>query len=68
MLNDGIGQQMPVCRCMKWWFFANARRQLSLTMEPREQQRILRELGDAAMGEHGQWILRLRERPISTVG
>ena len=48
--------------------FANARRQLSLTMEPREQQRILRELGDAAMGEHGQWILRLRERPISTVG
>ncbi len=33
-----------------------------------ERRRILRELGDAALREHGQWILRLRERPISTVG
>ena len=47
--------------------FANARRQLRLTSEPRERRRILRELGDAAMGEHGQWILRQRERPISNV-
>ena len=29
--------------------------------------RILRELGDAALREHSQWILRKRERPISTV-
>ena len=33
-----------------------------------ERRRILRELGDAALRENSQWILRLRERPISTVG
>ena len=45
---------------------ANARRQLQRTARPSERRRILRELGDAALREHGQWLLRLRERPIST--
>jgi hypothetical protein len=48
--------------------FANAQRQLRRTTTARERRRILFELGDAAMREHGQWIMRQRERPISTVG
>ena len=47
--------------------FANARRQLARATSSSERCRILFELGDAAMREHGQWIMRLRERPISTV-
>ncbi len=45
--------------------FSNARRQLSRTDAPDERRRILRELGDAALREHSQWILRQRERPLS---
>jgi hypothetical protein len=45
----------------------NAQRQLRRTTTPHERCRILRELGDAALSEHSQWILRKRERPISTV-
>ena len=47
--------------------FSNARRQLARASSSSERCRILFELGDAAMREHGQWIMRLRERPISTV-
>jgi hypothetical protein len=47
--------------------FSNARRQLARATSSSERCRILFELGDAAMREHGQWIMRLRERPISTV-
>ncbi len=47
---------------------SNAQRQLAATTRTSERRRILRELGDAALRENGQWILRLRERPISTVG
>jgi len=43
----------------------NARRRLLRTRQPSERRRILRELGDAALHENGQWILRLRERPIA---
>jgi hypothetical protein len=46
---------------------SNARRQLARAASSSERCRILFELGDAAMREHGQWIMRLRERPISTV-
>jgi hypothetical protein len=46
---------------------SNARRQLARATGSSERCRILFELGDAAMREHGQWIMRLRERPISTV-
>ena len=45
---------------------ANARRQLQRTTRPSERRKILHELGLAALREHGQWLLRLRERPIST--
>ena len=48
--------------------FSNAQRQLTRATNSSERRRILFELGDAAMREHGQWILRQRERPISTVG
>ena len=46
---------------------ANAQQQLSRVASATERRRILRELGDAALRENGQWILRQRERPISTV-
>jgi hypothetical protein len=46
---------------------ANAQQQLSRVTSAIERRRILRELGDAALRENGQWILRQRERPISTV-
>jgi hypothetical protein len=45
---------------------SNARRRLLRTSQPRERRQILRELGDAALHENSQWILRLRERPITT--
>jgi hypothetical protein len=45
---------------------SNARRQLQRTSQPSERRKILRELGDAALRENSQWILRLRERPITT--
>ncbi len=47
---------------------SNAQRQLRSATSTTERRRILRELGDAALRENGRWILRLRERPISTVG
>jgi hypothetical protein len=46
---------------------ANAQQQLSRATTAAERRRILGELGDAALWENGQWILRQRERPISTV-
>lgn len=45
--------------------FSNARRQLARTNQATERRRILRELGDVALREHSQWILRQRERPLS---
>jgi len=45
--------------------FANAERQLARASQVNERRRILRELGDAALREHSQWILRQRERPLS---
>jgi hypothetical protein len=45
--------------------FANAQRQLGRTHSASERRRILRELGDVALREHSQWILRQRERPLS---
>lgn len=47
---------------------AHARRQLQRAQTAAERRRILRQLGDAALQENSQWILRQRERPISTVG
>ncbi len=44
----------------------NALGQLQRTRDPADRRRILKELGDAALRENGQWILRQRERPIST--
>ena len=42
----------------------------AVTAEQKEERltQILRELGDALLDENCRWILRLRERPISTVG
>ena len=47
---------------------SNAQRQLLKTTSASERRQILRELGDALLDENCRWILRLRERPISTVG
>jgi hypothetical protein len=44
---------------------SNARRQLQRATQPSERRRILRELGNAALQENGQWLLKLRERPIT---
>lgn len=44
--------------------FHNARRRIDATDDDDEKRRILRILGDAALGEHAQWILMHRERSL----
>jgi len=45
--------------------FSNAARLLQKASGLSAQQEILRALGEAALEEHGQWILRQRERPAT---
>jgi hypothetical protein len=44
--------------------FRNARRKLDEAQSDSDRRRILKMLGDAALEEHGQWILMHRERSI----
>jgi len=44
--------------------FSNAKRRIDATDSDDEKRRILRVLGDAALGEHAQWILMYRERSL----
>jgi hypothetical protein len=44
--------------------FHNAKRRIDATDDDDEKRRILRILGDAALGEHAQWILMHRERSL----
>jgi hypothetical protein len=44
--------------------FSNARRRIDATDDDDEKRRILRILGEAALGEHAQWILMNRERSL----
>ncbi len=44
--------------------FSNAKRRIDATDSDDEKRRILRVLGDAALGEHAQWILMHRERSL----
>jgi len=44
--------------------FGNARRRIDATDDNEEIRRVLRLLGDAALGEHAQWILMHRERSL----
>ncbi len=44
--------------------FSNARRRIDATDDNDEKRRVLRLLGDAALGEHAQWILMHRERSL----
>ncbi len=44
--------------------FSNARRRIDATDSDDEIRRVLRVLGDAALGEHAQWILMHRERSL----
>ncbi len=44
--------------------FNNARRRIDATDSDDEKRRILRVLGEAALGEHAQWILMHRERSL----
>ncbi len=44
--------------------FSNARRRIDATESDDEKRRILHVLGDAALGEHAQWILMHRERSL----
>jgi hypothetical protein len=44
--------------------FHNARRKLDEAQSDTDRRRILKILGDAALEEHGQWILMHRERSI----
>ena len=44
--------------------FSNAKRRIDATDNNDEKRRILRVLGDAALGEHAQWILMHRERSL----
>ena len=45
--------------------FSNAHRLLQSAEQPEVKRDILRGLGEAALDEQGQWILRQRERPIA---
>ncbi len=44
--------------------FSNARRRIDATDDDDEKRRVLRVLGEAALGEHAQWILTNRERSL----
>ena len=44
--------------------FGNARRMLDRTEDPVERREILTDLGEAALHENAQWLLRQRERPL----
>jgi hypothetical protein len=44
--------------------FSNSRRRIDATDNDDEKRRILQLLGDAALGEHAQWILMHRERSL----
>jgi hypothetical protein len=44
--------------------FRNARQRIEATDSDEERRRVLRVLGEAALGEHAQWILMHRERSL----
>jgi hypothetical protein len=44
--------------------FGNARRRIDATDDDDEKRRVLRILGEAALGEHAQWILMHREKSL----
>ena len=44
--------------------FSSARHRIDSTSDDEEKRRILHILGDAALGEHAQWILMNRERSL----
>ncbi len=44
--------------------FSNAKRRIDAADSDDEKRRVLRVLGDAALGEHAQWILMHRERSL----
>jgi hypothetical protein len=44
--------------------FSNAKRRIDGTDNNEEKRKVLRILGDAALGEHAQWILMHRERSV----
>ena len=44
--------------------FNNARRRIDASESDEEKRRILRVLGEAALGEHAQWLLMHRERSL----
>jgi hypothetical protein len=44
--------------------FNNARRRIDAAGSDEEKRRVLRALGDAALGDHAQWILMHRERSL----
>jgi hypothetical protein len=48
--------------------FANARRLVTENPQPRFQRKVLKALGEAALGEGAEWILIHRERPMEHGG
>ena len=44
--------------------FKNARRRIDASTSDEEKRRVLRVLGEAALGEHSQWLLMHRERSL----
>ena len=44
--------------------FSNSRRRVDAADDNDEKRRVLRLLGDAALGEHAQWLLMHRERSL----
>jgi hypothetical protein len=48
--------------------FTNARRRLDAARSDDDRRQLLRILGEAALDEHGEWILKHRERPLDQTG
>jgi hypothetical protein len=48
--------------------FGNARRRIDAATSDLERRFVLRALGEAALDEHAEWILRHRDRPLNQGG
>jgi hypothetical protein len=48
--------------------FSKAHRRMSTAADDRERRSVLRILGESALDEHAEWILRHRDRPLNSGG
>jgi hypothetical protein len=48
--------------------FSKAQRRIAASQDDHERRRVLRILGESAVDEHAEWILRHRDRPLNSGG